>query len=199
MTAAEQAIQALPAAARGSLPDRLAAVFDASIAQLRAAGVAIDARASLAALVAEIVRDATARALNPFGGTGSRSESQWIERPIFVSPPSPPASFSALLARARTAAAAAVSAVVSPAGAPAVPYSPALIAAVTRGGAAARPDLTATARALDRVPASVRDFSNAVQRARMIQDAEKRSRLMKIGAVVVGGLALVYFARRRAR
>ena len=199
MTAAEQAIQALPAAARGSLPDRLAAVFDASIAQLRAAGVAIDARASLAALVAEIVRDATARALNPFGGTGSRSESQWIERPIFVSPPSPPASFSALLARARTAAAAAVSAVVSPAGAPAVPYSPALIAAVTRGGAAARPDLTATARALDRVPASVRDFSNAVQRARMIQDAEKRSRLMKIGAAVVGGLALVYFLRRRAR
>jgi hypothetical protein len=110
MTAAEQAIQALPAAARGSLPDRLAAVFDSSIQQLRAAGVAIDARASLAALVAEIARDAAARALNPFGGTSSRSESQWIERPIFVAPPAPPSSFSALLARARSAAAAAVSA-----------------------------------------------------------------------------------------
>ena len=197
MTAAEQAIQALPAAARGSLPDRLAAVFDSSIQQLRAAGVAIDARASLAALVAEIARDAAARALNPFGGTGSRSESQWIERPIFVAPPSPPASFSSLLARARNAAAAAVSAVVSPAGAPAVPYSPALIAAVARQGAAARRDFTSTARALDNVPASVRDFSNAVRRAREVQDAEKKSRVMKIGAVVVGGLALVYFLRGR--
>jgi hypothetical protein len=197
MTAAESAIQALPAAARASLPDRLAAVFDASIQQLRAAGVAIDARASLAALVAEIVRDATARALNPFGGTGSRSESQWIERPIFVAPPSPPASFSSLLARARSAAAAAVSAVVSPSGASAVPYSPALIAALSRGGAAARRDFTSTARALDNVPASVRDFAGAVQRARMIQDAEKRSRMMKIGAAVVGGLALVYFLRGR--
>lgn len=199
MTAAEQAIQALPAAARASLPDRLAAVFDSSISQLRAAGVAIDARASLAALVAEIARDAAARGLNPFGASSSRSESQWIERPIFVSPPSPPASFSSLLARARSAAAAAVSAVVSPAGAPAVPYSPALIAAVTRGGAAARRDFTATRRALDTVPASVRDFAGAVQRAREIQDAEKRSRLMKLGAAVVGGLALVYFLRRRAR
>jgi len=197
MTAAEQAIQALPAAARGSLPDRLAAVFDASIQQLRAAGVAIDARASLAALVAEIARDATARALNPFGGTSSRSESQWIERPIFVAPPSPPASFSSLLARARSAAAAAVSAVVSPAGASAVPYSPALMAALSRGGAAARRDFTSTARALDNVPASVRDFAGAVQRARMIQDAEKRSRMMKIGAIVVGGLALMYFLRGR--
>jgi hypothetical protein len=197
MTAAESAILALPAAARGSLPDRLAAVFDSSIQQLRAAGVAIDARASLAALVAEIARDAAARALNPFGGTGSRSESQWIERPIFVAPPSPPASFSSLLARARNAAAAAVSAVVSPAGAPAVPYSPALIAAVARQGAAARRDFTATRRALDNVPASVRDFSNAVRRAREVQDAEKKSRVMKIGAVVVGGLALVYFLRGR--
>jgi hypothetical protein len=213
MTAAESAIQALPAAARASLPDRLAAVFDASIQQLRAAGVAIDARASLAALVAEIVRDATARALNPFGGTSSRSEAQWIERPIFVAPPSPPASFSALLARARSAAAAAVSAVVSPAGAPAVPYSPALIAAVTRGGAAAQARAAAiaalgrsgaaawfdpaTARVLDNVPASVRDFSNAVRRAREVQDAEKRSRVMKIGAAVVGGLALVFFLRGR--
>lgn len=78
-----------------------------------------------------------------------------------------------------------------------MPYSPALIAAVTRGGAAARRDFTSTARALDNVPASVRDFAGAVQRARMIQDAEKRSRLMKIGAVVVGGLALVYFLRGR--
>jgi hypothetical protein len=78
-----------------------------------------------------------------------------------------------------------------------VTYSPALIAAVTRGGAAARRDFTSTSRALDNVPASVRDFSNAVQRARMIQDAEKRSRMMKIGAVVVGGLALVYFLRGR--
>jgi hypothetical protein len=197
MTAAESAIQALPAAARGSLPDRLAAVFDASIQQLRAAGVAIDARASLAALVAEITRDLAARALNPFGASSSRSESQWIERPIFVAPPSPPSSFSALLARARSAAAAAVSAVVSPPGASAVPYSPALIAAVTRQGAAARRDFTATRRALDNVPASVRDFSNAVRRAREVQDAEKRSRVMKIGAVVVGGLALVYFLRGR--
>jgi hypothetical protein len=78
-----------------------------------------------------------------------------------------------------------------------VPYSPALIAAVTRGGAAARRDFTATARALDNVPASVRDLAGAVQRARMIQDAEKRSRMMRIGAVVVGGLALVYLLRGR--
>jgi hypothetical protein len=199
MTPAETAIAALPAAARSSLPDRLAAVFDSSIAQLRAAGVAIDARASLAALVNEIVRDATARALNPFGGTSSRSESQWIERPIFVAPPSPPASFSSLLARARSAAAAAVSAVVSPAGARTVPVSPALIAALARGGAAARRDFSSTAGALDNVPASVRDFSHAVQRANMIQNAEKRSRMIQIGAVVVGGLALVYFLRRGRR
>ena len=78
-----------------------------------------------------------------------------------------------------------------------MPYSPALIAAVTRGGAAARRDFTSTARALDNVPASVRDFSNAVRRAREVQDAEKKSRVMKIGAVVVGGLALVYFLRGR--
>jgi protein-disulfide isomerase len=78
-----------------------------------------------------------------------------------------------------------------------VPYSPALIAAVARQGAAARRDFTATRRALDNVPASVRDFSNAVRRAREVQDAEKKSRVMKIGAVVVGGLALVYFLRGR--
>jgi len=197
MTQAEAAIAALPAAARSSLPDRLAAVFEASIAQLRAAGAAVDARASLSALVAEIVRDFTDRALNPFGSSSSRSESQWIERPIFVVTGAPPRSFSAVLASVRAAASSAVAAVVSPAGARTVPVSPALIAAVTRGGAAARRDFTATARALDNVPASVRDFSNAVQRARMIQDAEKRSRMMKIGAVVVGGLALVYFLRGR--
>jgi hypothetical protein len=197
MTQAEAAIAALPAAARSSLPDRLAAVFDSSIAQLRAAGAAVDARASLSALVAEIARDFTSRALNPFGASSSRSESQWIERPIFVVGNSPPRSFSSVLAAARAAAASAVAAVVSPAGAPAVLYSPALIAAVTRRGAAARRDFTSTARALDNTPANVRDFSNAVQRARMIQDAEKRSRMMKIGAVVVGGLALVYFLRGR--
>lgn len=75
--------------------------------------------------------------------------------------------------------------------------TPAALAALSR--AAARPDLTATRAALSRVPASVRDFAAVVARANAIKAAEKRSRLMKIGAVIVGGLALVYFARRRAR
>jgi len=194
MTQAEAAIAALPAAARSSLPDRLAAVFEGSIAQLRAAGAAVDARASLSALVAEIVRDATSRALNPFGSSSSRSESQWIERPIFVVGNSPPRSFSAVLASVRAAASSAVAAVVSPAGARTVPVSPALLSALARR---TKPDLTATRDALTRVPASVRDFAAVVARANMIKAAEKRSRLMKIGAAVVGGLALVYFLRRR--
>jgi hypothetical protein len=201
MTDAERAIANLPAAARASLPDRLAAVFDDAIRQLRAAGVAIDARASLAALVAEIVRDASERAINPFAPTSSRSESEWIERPIFVAPPSPPASLSALLARARSAAAAAVSAVVSPAGARPERYSPALIAAVTRGGAAARPDLSTTRAALSSVPASVRDFSAIIARARGVIDARKRSRMIQIGAVVVGAVVVgaVVLARKGGR
>jgi hypothetical protein len=195
MTQAEAAIAALPAAARSSLPDRLAAVFDSSIAQLRAAGAAVDARASLSALVAEIVRDATSRALNPFGASSSRSESQWIERPIFVVSGSPPRSFSAVLASVRAAASSAVAAVVSPAGARTVPVSPALLSALARR---TMPDLTATRAALSRVPASVSNFAEAVRRAREVQDAEKRARIVKwgaVGAAVV--LAVVYLRRRK--
>jgi len=194
MTQAEAAIAALPAAARSSLPDRLAAVFEGSIAQLRAAGAAVDARASLSALVAEIVRDATSRALNPFGSSSSRSESQWIERPIFVVGNSPPRSFSAVLASVRAAASSAVAAVVSPAGARTVPVSPALLSALARR---TTPDLTATRAALSRVPASVANFAAAVAAAREVQDAENRARLVKWGAVSAAVVLAVVYLRRR--
>jgi hypothetical protein len=195
MTQAEAAIAALPAAARSSLPDRLAAVFESSIAQLRAAGAAVDARASLSALVAEIARSAAAAALNPFSARPSRSESEWIERPIFVVAGAPPRSFSDVLASVRAAASSAVAAVVSPAGARTVPVSPALLSALARR---TTPDLTATRAALSRVPASVSNFAEAVRRAREVQDAEKRARLVKwgaVGAAVV--LAVVYLRRRK--
>ena len=73
--------------------------------------------------------------------------------------------------------------------------TPAVLAALSR--TTARPDLRATRNALSQVPPSVRDFSAVIVRANMIKAAEKRSRMMKIAAVGVGGLALVYFLRGR--
>jgi hypothetical protein len=81
----------LPTVVRDALPDNLPAAFTSALAQLKALGLAVDGPRSVAALLSLAVAEVTAAAA--FGSAVSRSESEWMTKPIFVVGRDAPADF----------------------------------------------------------------------------------------------------------